>query len=166
GREVRRGRAWGRRASGDRTVAERQAGHGLSNRPCVGDGEMANDLKPCLACVSAKDFAPRVRDPFPPFLSPLTGRNGGVTSFSALHFVFLECDGASSNEKNLFMARLKGKVAIVAGAGSIAPGWSNGKATAVLFAREGAKVFAVDRDLAAAQETQTIVAGEGGECIA
>lgn len=64
------------------------------------------------------------------------------------------------------MARLKGKVAIVAGAGSIAPGWSNGKATAVLFAREGAKVFAVDRDLAAAQETQTIIAGEGGECIA
>lgn len=64
------------------------------------------------------------------------------------------------------MPRLKGKVAIVAGAGSIAPGWSNGKATAVLFAREGAKVFAVDRDLAAAQETQTVIAGEGGECTA
>jgi NAD(P)-dependent dehydrogenase (short-subunit alcohol dehydrogenase family) len=64
------------------------------------------------------------------------------------------------------MPRLKDKVAIVAGAGSIAPGWSNGKATAVLFAREGAKVFAVDRDLAAAQETQAIIAGEGGECIA
>jgi NAD(P)-dependent dehydrogenase (short-subunit alcohol dehydrogenase family) len=64
------------------------------------------------------------------------------------------------------MPRLKYKVAIVAGAGSIAPGWSNGKATAVLFAREGAKVFAVDRDLAAAQETQTIIAGERGECIA
>jgi NAD(P)-dependent dehydrogenase (short-subunit alcohol dehydrogenase family) len=81
--------------------------------------------------------------------------------------MLLGCDGASSNEKkNVFMARLKGKVAIVAGAGSIAPGWSNGKATAVLFAREGAKVFAVDRDLAAAQETQSIIAGEGGECIA
>ena len=51
------------------------------------------------------------------------------------------------------MPRLKDKVAIVAGAGSIAEGWSNGKATAVLFAREGAKVFAVDRDMKAAQET-------------
>ena len=39
------------------------------------------------------------------------------------------------------MGRLAGKVAIVAGAGSIAEGWSNGKATSVLFAREGAKVF-------------------------
>jgi NAD(P)-dependent dehydrogenase (short-subunit alcohol dehydrogenase family) len=38
--------------------------------------------------------------------------------------------------------RLAAKVAVVAGAGSIAVGWSNGKATAVLFAREGAKVFA------------------------
>jgi NAD(P)-dependent dehydrogenase (short-subunit alcohol dehydrogenase family) len=64
------------------------------------------------------------------------------------------------------MGRLQGKVAIVAGAGSIAPGWSNGKATAVLFAREGAKVFAVDRDLAAAQDTQTVIASEGGECTA
>jgi hypothetical protein len=36
----------------------------------------------------------------------------------------------------------------------------------VLFAREGAKVLAVDRDLAAAQETQTVIAGEGGERIA
>lgn len=73
--------------------------------------------------------------------------------------------GSSNEKKNTPMPRLKGKVAIVAGAGSIAPGWSNGKATAVLFAREGAKVFAVDRDLAAAQETQTVIAGEGGECI-
>jgi NAD(P)-dependent dehydrogenase (short-subunit alcohol dehydrogenase family) len=74
--------------------------------------------------------------------------------------------GSSNEKKSTPMPRLKGKVAIVAGAGSIAPGWSNGKATAVLFAREGAKVFAVDRNLAAAQETQTVIAGEGGECIA
>ena len=47
--------------------------------------------------------------------------------------------------------RLAGKVALVAGAGSVAPGWSNGKATSVLFAREGAKVFAVDRDLGLAR---------------
>jgi NAD(P)-dependent dehydrogenase (short-subunit alcohol dehydrogenase family) len=60
------------------------------------------------------------------------------------------------------MPRLKDRVAIVAGAGSIAEGWSNGKATAVLFAREGAKVFAVDRDINAAQETCAIIASEGG----
>jgi len=64
------------------------------------------------------------------------------------------------------MARLKDKVAIVAGAGAIAEGWSNGRATAVLFGREGAKVFAVDRDLKSAQETCTIIVSEGGEATA
>jgi NAD(P)-dependent dehydrogenase (short-subunit alcohol dehydrogenase family) len=60
--------------------------------------------------------------------------------------------------------RLKDKVALVTGAGSVGPGWGNGKATAVLFAREGAKVFGVDRNLEAANETQGIIAGEGGVC--
>jgi NAD(P)-dependent dehydrogenase (short-subunit alcohol dehydrogenase family) len=64
------------------------------------------------------------------------------------------------------MARLEGKVAIVAGAGAIAEGWGNGKATSVLFAREGAKVFAVDRDLGAARATEAIIRSEGGECTA
>ena len=54
--------------------------------------------------------------------------------------------------------RLKDKVAIVTGAGSVGPGWGNGKATAVLFAREGAKVFAVDINLAAVEETKTTAA--------
>ena len=58
--------------------------------------------------------------------------------------------------------RLKDKVALVTGAGSIAPGWGNGKATAVLFAREGAKVFAVDKNPAAAAETRGLIADEGG----
>jgi NAD(P)-dependent dehydrogenase (short-subunit alcohol dehydrogenase family) len=40
--------------------------------------------------------------------------------------------------------RLKDRVAIVTGAGSVGPGWGNGRATAVRFAEEGAKVFAVD----------------------
>lgn len=61
---------------------------------------------------------------------------------------------------------MKDKVAIVTGAGSIGPGWGNGKATAVLFAREGAKVFAVDINLDAAEETRAIIDGEGGECTA
>ena len=48
------------------------------------------------------------------------------------------------------MERLKGKTAMVVGAGSIGPGWGNGKATAATFAREGAQVFCVDRNAAAA----------------
>ncbi|MDH3236612.1 MAG: SDR family oxidoreductase [Alphaproteobacteria bacterium] len=62
--------------------------------------------------------------------------------------------------------RLDGKVALVAGAGTVEEGWSNGKATAVLFAREGAKVLAVDLNMAAAQETATIISDEGGEATA
>ena len=58
--------------------------------------------------------------------------------------------------------RLRDRVALVIGAGSIGPGWGNGKAAAVLFAREGAKVFAVDIDEAAAAETCGIIRGEGG----
>jgi NAD(P)-dependent dehydrogenase (short-subunit alcohol dehydrogenase family) len=58
--------------------------------------------------------------------------------------------------------RLKDKVALVVGAGSIGPGWGNGKATAVAFAREGAKVFCVDINHAAAEETANIITGEGG----
>jgi len=49
--------------------------------------------------------------------------------------------------------RLAGKIAIVNGAGSVGPGWGNGRATTVLFAREGAKVIAVDRNKAAMDET-------------
>jgi NAD(P)-dependent dehydrogenase (short-subunit alcohol dehydrogenase family) len=49
--------------------------------------------------------------------------------------------------------RLQDKVAIVTGAGSVGPGWGNGRAMAVRFAEEGAKVFAVDRDPARLEET-------------
>ena len=60
--------------------------------------------------------------------------------------------------------RLTGKVAIVTGAGAIGPGWGNGKATAVAFAREGASVMAVDRNEAAAVETRDIIRAEGAQC--
>jgi len=60
------------------------------------------------------------------------------------------------------VGRLEGKTAIVVGAGSIGPGWGNGKATAVTFAREGARVLCVDRNAAAAEETAGIIASEGG----
>jgi len=62
--------------------------------------------------------------------------------------------------------RLKGKVALVVGAGSIGPGWGNGKATAVAFAREGARVFCADINAAAAAETAGIIASEGGAALA
>lgn len=62
--------------------------------------------------------------------------------------------------------RLQGKVAIVTGAGSSGPGWGNGKAAAVLFAREGAKVFAVDLRVEPVLETKAVIDAEGGECIA
>ena len=62
--------------------------------------------------------------------------------------------------------RLDGRVALVLGAGSSGPGWGNGKAAAVLYAREGARVAAVDVNPAAAEETRALIAGEGGEAIA
>lgn len=60
--------------------------------------------------------------------------------------------------------RLKEKIALVFGAGSIGPGWGNGKATAVAYAREGARIVAVDRNAAAAEETAGIIRSEGGVC--
>ena len=62
--------------------------------------------------------------------------------------------------------RLAGRVALVFGAGSSGPGWGNGKAAAVMYAREGARVIAVDLNRAAAEETATIIAGEGNQSVA
>src|SRR5262245_65848364 len=62
--------------------------------------------------------------------------------------------------------RLEGKVAIVIGEGSNGLDWGKGKATAVTFAREGAKVLCVDIDSAAAEETVGIIRGEGGQARA
>ena len=62
--------------------------------------------------------------------------------------------------------RVQGKVAIVVGAGQT-PGDTigNGRATALLFAREGATVMAVDKRLDSAQETQTLIEQEGGRAF-
>lgn len=62
--------------------------------------------------------------------------------------------------------RLRGRTAIVFGAGSSGEGWSNGKASAVLYAREGANVMAVDIDEAAAEATCHAIRDEGGSCEA
>jgi len=65
------------------------------------------------------------------------------------------------------MGRLDGKVAVVVGAGQT-PGETigNGRATAVLFGREGAHVVAVDRDLGAAEETVRAIRAESGTALA
>jgi NAD(P)-dependent dehydrogenase (short-subunit alcohol dehydrogenase family) len=61
------------------------------------------------------------------------------------------------------MTRLfEGKTALVIGAGSVGPGWGNGKAAAVLLAREGASVLCADINRAAAEETAQIILDEGG----
>jgi NAD(P)-dependent dehydrogenase (short-subunit alcohol dehydrogenase family) len=62
--------------------------------------------------------------------------------------------------------RLAGKVALVTGAGSSGPGVGNGKATAILFAREGAKVVCVDHVLERAAETVGTIESEGGVAVA
>jgi NAD(P)-dependent dehydrogenase (short-subunit alcohol dehydrogenase family) len=63
------------------------------------------------------------------------------------------------------MLNLTGKVALVTGAGSVGPGWGNGKATAVLLARQGATIFGVDIRAEAVEETRDIIAAEGGVCV-
>lgn len=58
------------------------------------------------------------------------------------------------------------RVVIVLGAGSVGPGWGNGKATAYRFAQEGARVLCVDLNEAAAEETVAIITNEGGTALA
>jgi NAD(P)-dependent dehydrogenase (short-subunit alcohol dehydrogenase family) len=62
--------------------------------------------------------------------------------------------------------RLAGKVAIVTGAGAAGDGIGNGRAAAIVFAREGAKVLLVDRTLGLAEATRVMIAAEGGESAA
>jgi len=51
--------------------------------------------------------------------------------------------------------RLQGKIALITGAGSVGPGWGNGRAMTVRFAQEGAQVYAADIDQARLDETLT-----------
>jgi NAD(P)-dependent dehydrogenase (short-subunit alcohol dehydrogenase family) len=64
------------------------------------------------------------------------------------------------------MLDLTGKVAIVTGAGSVGPGWGNGRATAALLARQGASVFLIDIVDAAVEETRKTIEAEGNVCAA
>jgi NAD(P)-dependent dehydrogenase (short-subunit alcohol dehydrogenase family) len=62
----------------------------------------------------------------------------------------------------IMTSRISGKVAIVSGAGSIGPGIGNGKAAAIVYAREGASVMLVDNNPDAALETKSWIDNEGG----
>jgi NAD(P)-dependent dehydrogenase (short-subunit alcohol dehydrogenase family) len=68
--------------------------------------------------------------------------------------------------ENRMVDRLKGKAAIVFGAGSSGAGWGNGKAAAVAYAREGARIACVDLAQEAAEETASLIEQEGGEAVA
>ncbi|WP_370678964.1 SDR family NAD(P)-dependent oxidoreductase [Comamonas sp. GB3 AK4-5] len=59
------------------------------------------------------------------------------------------------------MLKLTDKVALVMGCGSVAQGWGNGRAMAVLMARQGAKIFGTDLNLANAEDTRQIIEAEG-----
>jgi NAD(P)-dependent dehydrogenase (short-subunit alcohol dehydrogenase family) len=74
--------------------------------------------------------------------------------------------GAATLDRPSATGRLAGKIALVVGAGSAGPGWGNGKAAALLFARQGATVVAVDRDVDALEETVAIIHSEGYEATA
>jgi NAD(P)-dependent dehydrogenase (short-subunit alcohol dehydrogenase family) len=67
------------------------------------------------------------------------------------------------------MARLAGKVALIVGGGADGPpregeklSIGNGRATAIMCAREGASVMVADRSLALAEETARAIRDEGG----
>ncbi len=61
--------------------------------------------------------------------------------------------------------RLEGRVALISGAGSVGPGWGNGRAMAVRFAEEGARIFAVDREPERLVETVSRIEALGGEVV-
>ena len=68
----------------------------------------------------------------------------------------------TSSQASSSAGRLAGKVALVTGAGSVGPGWGNGRAIAVRFAAEGARVFGVDREPERLTETERLINEAGG----
>lgn len=63
------------------------------------------------------------------------------------------------------MGRVDGKRVAVIGAGSVGPGMGNGKAAAITYAREGARVLCVDCDRSAADETVRLIADAGNNAL-
>lgn len=71
----------------------------------------------------------------------------------------------ASSSSSLPRGRLAGKVVLITGAGSVGPGWGNGRAIAVRFAEEGARVYGVDRDPERLTETAQMVAEAGNTFV-
>src|SRR6478736_6438642 len=69
----------------------------------------------------------------------------------------------TSTGSGIMAGRLKDKVAIVTGAAPRGDGVGNGMATAILFAREGAKVVLVNRNTERAEKLAKQIKSEGGE---
>jgi hypothetical protein len=91
--------------------------------------------------------------------------------YGRCHTGHVNCAGAAvsapltstkGQRERIVPGRVEGKVALIVGAGCVGPGWGNGRAAAVLFAFEGAKVFAVDKDTDSMTETVARV-GNAGE---
>lgn len=61
--------------------------------------------------------------------------------------------------------RVAGKAVIVTGAGSVGAGIGNGRAAAIVYAREGGRVMLVDLSREAAEATHRVIAEEGGEAF-
>ncbi len=61
------------------------------------------------------------------------------------------------------MFSLAGKVAFASGIGSVGEGWGNGKATAVVLARQGAAIYGTDISGEAAEETKRLIEKDGGQ---
>ena len=74
--------------------------------------------------------------------------------------------GSQASSTHRPLIDLTGKTVVVAGGGSVAPGWSIGRASCVTYARLGATVCVLDRDLASAQETVRLIEAEGGSATA
>jgi NAD(P)-dependent dehydrogenase (short-subunit alcohol dehydrogenase family) len=72
------------------------------------------------------------------------------------------CEGDSPLATRAGLGRLAGRTAVVVGGGASGPGIGNGRATAVVLAREGAAVVVVDINRAAAQDTAALVEAAGG----
>src|SRR5438067_258464 len=69
-------------------------------------------------------------------------------------------------DERMTRQRLSNRHALVFGAGSSGEGWSNGKAAAVAYAREGAAVACIDISMAGAEQTRDIILSEGGHAVA
>ncbi len=64
------------------------------------------------------------------------------------------------------MLRLDGKIVFLSGIGSVGEGWGNGRATAVVMARQGATIFGTDLNPTAAEKTVATIRAEGGQAHA